>query len=535
MKQKLLYIFFITLLFQTSFSQSINLDTTFGTNGKVIYPTITSGQTIQLQSDGKIVSCYLGNFSISGNVRLARFNVDGSIDTTFGTNGYVITTIVNESGPLNMMKLQSNGKILVTGFVSSNGGNNASYFDFCTARFNSDGTLDTSFGTNGYAITGFGNSSYDEGSAIEIQNDGKILVAGHSSQNYLVSSNYSPDFAVVRYLSDGTLDTTFGINGKFTYNFGTHTVPTSGLYSADYVSSIEINSVGKVVMCGSTTVNESNEDINKFGFICLNADGTLDTSFGSNGQRTVSFGEGWASNCKLANDDKIIATGTYRYTPDGINNYLKIGLVKLLANGDLDSGFGNNGILLTNRNSSNLRDASSDFNILPNNKIICIGATVNDGLTHADFLLIRFNANGTIDSSFNGTGYRTVDFDNSNTYANSFLIQPDGKFICAGSIDYSIGCLARLEANDLSTGSFTGKSFSAYPNPFSETITIDRKDLSLEGATVGLYDIQGRELADFEINAGNSTLTIGSGLSKGNYFLKVTSGLKTETIKIVKQ
>lgn len=533
MKQNLLYTFFTALLFQASFSQTINLDATFGASGKVINPTITSGQTIQLQSDGKIVSCYLGNFSISGNVRLTRFNVDGSIDTTFGTNGYVITTIVNESGPLNMMKLQSDGKILVTGFVSSNGGNNASYFDFCTARFNANGSLDTTFGVNGYAITGFGDSSYDEGSAIEIQSDGKILVAGHSSQSYLVSSNYSPDFAVIRYLADGTLDTSFGNNGKFAYNFGSHTVPTSGPNSADYVGSIEINSVGKIVMCGSTTVGESNEDINKFGFICLNADGTLDTSFGSNGQRTVSFGDGWASNCKITNDDKIIATGTYRYTTDGINNYLKIGLVKLLANGDLDTSFGNNGIVFTNRNSSNLRDASSDFNILPDNKIICIGATINDALTRADFLLIKFNVDGTIDNTFNNGGYKTVDFDNSNAYGTSFVIQPDGRFVCAGSINYSIGCLARLDANTLLVNPSAGKLFSVYPNPFSGFITIESKEIT-PNAIATLYDSSGRKLAEYRLEGISSTVPMDENLSKGNYLLKISSEGKTETIKIVR-
>lgn len=535
MKQNLLYLFFI-ILFQFSFSQTVTLDTTFGTNGKVTNTSITSGQTIQLQSDGKIVSCYLADFSITGNVRLARFNSDGSIDTTFGTNGFVNSIVVNETGYINMMKIQPDGKILVTGCISSTGTANSSYLDFCTARFNADGTLDTDFGTNGYAVTGFENLSYDTGEAIKIQNDGKILVGGYSSQHYLSSSNSSTDFAVVRYFPNGTIDTSFGTNGKFTYNFGTHVVPFQGPYSSDFLTSIDINSFGKIILAGDTTVDETFEDFSKFGLICLDADGTLDTSFGSNGQKVIDFGQlGYMQNLKLTDDDKIIATGNHRYTTDGTNNFAKIVLVKLLANGNFDAGFGNNGIVLANRDSSNLIDLANDLNILPDGKIICFGTTPDPTVTMGNFLLIRFNTNGIIDTTFNGIGYKTVDFDNSDTYGFSFLIQPDGKFLCAGAIDFSIGCLARLDIGDLSATSFATQSFSVYPNPFSETITIESKALNLENATVELYDISGRKLSEYRMGTSNLTITIDKNLSKGNYLLKIISEGKTETIKIIKQ
>ena len=268
----------------------------------------------------------------------------------------------------------------------------------------------------------------------------------------------------------------------------------------------------------------------------LAADGILDTSFGSNGQKVIDFGQrGYMQNLKLTDDDKIIATGRHQYTTDGVNNFTKIALVKLLTNGNFDAGFGNNGIVLANRDSSNLIDLANDLNILPDGKIICTGATPDAAGSIANFLLIRFNANGTIDSTFNGIGYKTVDFDNSNAYGYSFLIQPDGKILCAGSIDFSIGCMARLDINDLAASSFVPQSFSVYPNPFSESITIENKKLNLENAAVELYDISGRKLFEYKLDGTSNSIQMNKSLSKGNYLLKITSEEKSETIKIIKQ
>jgi hypothetical protein len=90
---------------QNCFSQTVVLDPTFGTGGKVVNSSITSGQVIQLQSDGKIVSCYLSNYSTSGNIRLTRFNIDGSIDTSFGINGFVNSILYTQVGGFNMIKI----------------------------------------------------------------------------------------------------------------------------------------------------------------------------------------------------------------------------------------------------------------------------------------------------------------------------------------------------------------------------------------------------------------------------------------------
>ena len=528
MKNNLLYTLFFIVFLQNSFSQTVSLDPTFGTDGKVINPTITDHQIIKLQSDGKIVSCYLSNYSTLGNIHLTRFNPDGSIDTSFGINGIVNSILFTEVGGFNMMKIQSNNKIIVTGnlFNLGNGG-----YNFATARYNSDGTLDTSFGVNGYAIADFGASNGDWSTTVEIQNDGALLIGGYVSQN-------SVDAAIVRYLSNGVLDTSFGINGKFTYNFGTNTIPFSNGFSSNQVVAIRVNSVGKIILGIYTDVNESFIDYANFGFICLNQNGTIDTSFGNNGVKVVDFGDKDSIiNMQLTTDNKIIATGYHGYTV-GVSNYVNIPLVKLLENGNYDTSFGNNGIVLTNRDSSNLTDLSYDLSIQPDGKIICFGTTPDPVNSGTDFLLIRFNTNGSLDTTFNNVGYKSIDFSTSNAIGTSFLIQNDGKFLCAGGLSDNspTGCLARLQIDNLATNALTNKPLSIYPNPFSEYITIESKDLNLQNATIEIYDTTGRTLSTITAtDSTNFTIPTNKNLSKGAYFLKITNEGKTETVKMIKQ
>ncbi|MBC7524900.1 MAG: T9SS type A sorting domain-containing protein, partial [Flavobacterium sp.] len=495
-------------------------------------------QSIAIQTDGKIIAVgYLPSTTSTTdyeNFGVLRLNTNGAIDTTYGTNGFVNSVLFSETGGSNMIKIQSDDKIIVTGNYTSSTGASTTNTDFSTARYNINGTLDTTFGVNGYAITDFGSINGETSRTVEIQNDGKILVAG--SAHY---PNY--DLAIVRYLSNSLLDTSFATNGKFTYNFGTTTIPFSNGLSSDEVSAIKINSLGKIILGATTNVNESSNNNSNFGFICLNSNGTLDTSFGNNGQKVVDFGgASYLDNLKITTDDKIIATGEHDYTV-GTNQLTNIPLVKLLANGNFDTSFGNNGIVLTNRDATNTFDIVHDLSIQADGKIICFGATPNSTNTSADFLLIRFNIDGTIDSTFNTIGYKTVSFNSSSAVGYSFLIQNDGKIVCSGAINLTssasgVGCLARLEIDNLSTNSFEKNKFYISPNPFSDSITISTKDINLSLVTIELYDISGRKISNFTTeNTNNFNFSINSNLSKGNYFLKITDQQTTQTFKLIKE
>ncbi len=531
MKHTLLFTAFMFLFFQCALAQNYILDNTFGTTGEIINPAIQSGQYIQLQSDGKIMGCYLSNYSTAGNVHLARFNVDGSIDTSFGTNGYLSTNVVNETGGHSMMKIQSDGKILVTG---SKFNSSISKYLFMTNRYNTDGSIDTSFGINGSAITNIGASTNDFSFGIDIQTDGKILVVGYSS----FAGN--DDTSIVRYLSTGQLDTSFAVNGVFTYNFGTCSIPNHGIYSNDLGEDVKVNSVGKIIVGVTTDVNESVAHNGEHGFFCLNSDGTLDTSFGNNGQKVVDYG-GISSLevLKLTADDKIIATGEHDYWV-GTNQFANIAIVKLLSNGNYDTSFGTNGIVITNYSATSLGEVIHDLCIQPDGKIICLGNAADASGLFADFLLVRFNTDGTIDTTFNSVGYLKVNFNNTSSIGNSLLIQNDGKLLCSGEFITSSSssvCMARLEIDNLSTTNFdSNNNITISPNPFKDSITISTKDINLSLATIELYDISGRKISNFTTeNTNNFTFSINSNLSKGNYFLKITDQQTTQTFKLIKE
>jgi uncharacterized delta-60 repeat protein len=182
------------------------LDTSFNSpNGSIIQNIGSSsdfGQSLAIQPDGKILlggSCYNGS---NYNFCIARFNSDGTLDTTFGSSGKVIQPIGSSYDNGYSLAIQPDGKILLGGFCY-NGNNN----DFCIARFETNGTLDTTFGSSGIVIQPIGSSS-DYGLSLAIQPDGKILLGGFC---YNGSDN---DFCIARFNSNGTLDTSFGTGGK---------------------------------------------------------------------------------------------------------------------------------------------------------------------------------------------------------------------------------------------------------------------------------------------------------------------------------
>ena len=217
------------------------LDTTFDTDGKVT-TSIGSGDdyvnSVVLQSDGKIVAAGYSYNGSNYDFAIVRYNTDGSLDTTFDTDGKVTTPIASGDDRAYSVVLQSDGKIVAAGY-SYNGSDN----DFAIVRYNTDGSLDTTFDTDGKVTTPIGSRS-DTAYGVVLQSDGKIVAAGYSFNG---SDN---DFAIVRYNTNGSLDTTFGTGGKVTTPIG------SGNEEAN---SVVLQSDGKIVVAGSS-VNGSNYD-----------------------------------------------------------------------------------------------------------------------------------------------------------------------------------------------------------------------------------------------------------------------------------
>jgi uncharacterized delta-60 repeat protein len=394
-----------------------DLDTTFDTDGIVttrtgighIYQFVRS---IALQSDGKIVAT--GYSEISGNgydFAIVRYNANGTLDTTFGGgDGIVTTDFGNSDNAALSMALQSDGKIVVAGY-SLNPGTN---FDIAVGRYNADGTPDTSFGTGGLVMTDFGSTNQAAVSVV-LQSNGKIVVAGYST-----NPGNDLDFAIVRYNADGTLDTTFGGgDGIVTTDFST---------SSDYASSIALQSDGKIVVAGNATISGHSD----FAVARYNGNGTPDTSFSGDGKVTTNLSptSSDASSLALQSDGKIVVAGG-----TSITGPYDFSLVRYNADGTPDTSFGTdgNGIVITELSVG--YDYAIAMTLQNDGKIVATGVSNISGVQNV--ALLRYNANGTLDTSFSGDGIVTTQIGNLDSFASAIALQSDGKIVAAGSVSIS--------------------------------------------------------------------------------------------------
>src|SRR5947199_4316710 len=199
---------------------------------------------------------------------------DGDLDPTFGTEGKVLTDFDHSTDIANAVAVQPDGKLVVVGTTYTN--NDFSGEDFAAARYNSNGTLDLTFGIGGKVQTDFPGLAA-VASSVLIQPDGKIVVAGGAFPLFTFLGN----FEVVRYNSNGSLDTSFGNGGIVTTNFP----------EGSYASSVALQADGKIIAAGTVFVDfiigeASNTD---FALARYNQDGTPDATFGNGGQVSTDF------------------------------------------------------------------------------------------------------------------------------------------------------------------------------------------------------------------------------------------------------
>lgn len=396
----------------TNYTQAINLDglvdQTFG-NGGIVTTNIgganDTAYAAAIQSDGKIIAVGSTDKNGQNDWALVRYQTNGAIDPTFGTNGVVITNPGGTANVANACVLQPDGKIITVGWVRNAGPG----YDWAIARYNSNGTLDTSFGTNGITITSLG-GSHDEPYACLLQPDGKIIVIGDSDP--AIAFNY--DFAIARYKTDGTIDTSFGTNGITITNLGgTSDIAFAGVIQPD----------GKIVVAGQTNRNGGDFD---FALVRYKTDGTLDTTFGTNGTTTTSVGgntdEAYA--CALQPDGKIIAAGH-----TNVNGGRDFVIVRYSSEGIIDSTFGTNGITITNVGGTD--DRAHACVLQPDGKTIIAGFT-NRNAGNFDFALARYQTNGTIDPTFGTNGIVVTSLGGATDKSTACTLQPDGKIVVVG-------------------------------------------------------------------------------------------------------
>jgi uncharacterized delta-60 repeat protein len=318
-----------------------SLDTSFNSTGKVttaVGSISDIASTAIIQADGKIVVVG-GSASQPGNdiFALARYNTNGTLDTSFGTGGTVTTTIGNASFA-NSVAIQRDGKIVVAGsaFISATS-------EFALARYNTDGSLDTGFGNSGIVTTSTGTSSV--ALYVCVQTNDKIFAVGKSSFGASTSA-----LILIRYNSDGSLDTTFGNNGMVT-------TPTVDIG----INNVAMQTNGKIVAAGYSAPGG-------FGLARSNPDGTLDTSFGSGGIVVTNGTNGIAWDVAIQNDGKIVAAGF-----SFIGSTPVFALARYNTNGSLDEGFNSTGIVTTAIGSIN--DSVNAIAIGANGRILAAGSS----------------------------------------------------------------------------------------------------------------------------------------------------------------
>jgi len=374
-----------------------DLDPTFGTAGKVI--TSIAGNDVlrgvAVQSDGKILVAGSTTNGSPDDFAVVRYTASGVLDPSFGPGGTGrVTTDVGGSIDYGQkMTLQGDGKILVVGQVF-----NGSDYDFGLVRYETNGTLDGTFGTGGKVITPIG-SGNDSAFAVAVQTDGAIVVAGA----YVGPGGN--DLAVVRYTSGGVLDP----------NFGTGGIVKTPVGGDDAALGVVVQSDGKIVIAGYSNTGTDYDVV----LVRYTDSGALDAGFGTGGIVTTPIGTGdFGTSVALQTDGKIVVGGA----SDG-----DFALVRYTSSGALDTSFNSTGKVTTPIGSGN--DNAQGVVVQGDGKIVVAGFAENGGSD--DFALARYNADGTLDPDFHGTGKVTTDFGGGDSGV-CVALQEDGKILVAG-------------------------------------------------------------------------------------------------------
>jgi len=322
---------------------------------------------VALQADGKVLMAG----TIAGQLVLTRFDTNNVLDETFGSSGVVYTSL-SRYPQISAMRIQLDGKIVVAGaiYVNSNSEN-----DFFLARFNPDGTPDTSFGDDGLASRDYSGNS-EECTALIIQSDGKLVVGGISRTSY---PTYGAFMALARFDTNGFLDLSFNGNGWI--------VPTnnSGAYC------LAQQSDGKILVGGYMGTNQ---------IFRFNPNGSPDTTFGVGGKvRIPSLNSVLALTIQpgdpfFLNPDMIVAASKGTVNAQG-----GIYVARIALGGGLDTGFNGTGVAsLAIGSDVNISGLSVLFASRFVRRIVLSGDFSNAG--NQDFWLARFNVNGTADTTF---------------------------------------------------------------------------------------------------------------------------------------
>jgi uncharacterized delta-60 repeat protein len=500
------------------YSQSVQLDRDFDGDGIVINQLgdrDDEAKALAIQADGKILVAGYTETDMGHDGVVIRYNTDGSLDNTFNGTGILIIDIGGGSNFFEAIALQEDGKIIAAG---------RAYYtlqtDIVMIRLNSDGTLDNTFGDAGIVHTNLHADDYAY--SVLVLEDGKIIVGGISS-----TAASGQDVAILRYNSDGTLDPTFSSDGKVVTCIGE---------SDDRCRTLLIQPDGKIVAAGFYDNSDANDD---FALVRYNTDGTLDHSFGEDGIITTPIGESHDQcySAVLQPDGKIVLAGN---SNDGSG--ANIAVVRYDSDGTLDASFSVDGKVTTA--IGEYSSGANSVQLQPDGKIIVAGWTYNG--TDRDYVLVRYNSDGTLDHSFDEDGKFILPIGDGDDSGNAMVLQADHRIVVAGftemGSDLDLSLIRLLNELNLGTIDFSsvGNDILVYPNPVSDYATIEFNLALDEIISMVLYDMQGKLIQTF-IDKGRKpagkheeSLSFDSSVPPGMYSLVISNDIGKQSILIIK-
>jgi uncharacterized delta-60 repeat protein len=524
MKENLLFRLLFIFVSAFTYGQAGTLDTSFnGTGFRLIDTAVSSSawgkfflnSSSVIQNDGKIVIAGANNYDSITKLSVLRLNPDGTNDTAFGNNGFVsINQNISCSFNYSSIAIQQDGKIVIasTFYGTSD--------KMGVVRINSNGTIDNSFGTNGLKIIDINISG--NAFVVKIQSDNKILVGGWTNE---VSN---ANFGLARLLPNGDIDTTFGVNGMTESINGTIGVDSS-------ILAMDVLPNGKIICSGY--FYEINNTFHNFCTVRYNSDGSIDTNFGSNGMvlTAVDISDDEIHSQVIQPDGKIVVAGFA--SDDNVHGY--IAMMRLNPNGSKDISFGVNGTVSQFITGLDFPKINS-IALQPDGKIVAVGFGYNS-------FIARFNTYGSLDTTFNNTGFYICDF-NPSLYSHgnfdTVFVLPDGKLLATGTTDYSDGTfalqyttIARFNSVTLGTNdiNFNEENVRVYPNPSTDIFNFDLSDTLLDYSTISVYNLLGETVYQSELLSKTNNAIDLSALNNGYYIARIANDSTSVQVKIIKK
>ena len=385
--------------------QQGDLDATFNApDGYALYAgwNKDSYMGLAIQPDDKIlVSTGVSNGTDS-DVAVLRYNPDGTLDTTFGTEGVFTYDSGNGNDCGRLIAVDVGGQITLTGYA-----NNGNDMDVLLIRLNSNGVPDPFFGTDG--IVFFDNTGREDyGRSIQVQGDGSILVTARSTGGGISIA------MILRFDGTGALDTTFGTEGVVAYQ---------GPKGNDGFRDLAVQPDEKIVVTGYTNTDA--------GFQVLtaryNAGGSLDITFGADGivQYDGGYGNAGARGILIQEDGKLVVSGS-----NANGNDLDAIVLRYAADGSLDPEFGSAGVVVYDGGTGN--DNGRRLALQQDGKIVVVGNTQNG--TDYDALVLRYDSAGVADEDFGNSGVASFDLGQGDDWGEAVAVQRDQNIVAVGGI-----------------------------------------------------------------------------------------------------